>query len=823
MVDAVEILQAAAEDQLAVIGMGVDFPGIQTLEGFLDAIYRGRPVPVSNHSWQPDGGLSRAAVNALQDCAWDGAQHQVVGSLVIGAGSETNRYSEQSIATGPLLDFAGYSEPLPAMLVQAYEWLQNREVEAVILAGSHSAGQLQVPSVLFGFDQSVHNTQEGSGAAAVVIMRHSDAQRLGLKVYALLDGLAYTNPTNSTSYQENVIACARMGLQSAGVRPGEIGCLGATASGDDLSDGQEIAGLCAVYRGEPNQVVMGSVQSLTGTITGINGLVGLVWIALCLSNRLRPGVSGWSGPKYPELWSGSNFYVPADSLTWFHNESAGSRKAALDVIGKDGTCAHLILSGRAIPPQVEPVVRRSDAYLIPVGGSSQTDLVMALEGIQQDLQSGGSLSDVAITAYRRTKANPPSLMAVFLAHNPAEALREVEFGLRGIPSAIQKGSDWQTPSGSYFTPSPLGPDSRVAFVYPGAFNSYVGAGRDIFYMFPAVYDHFQEIAQDIGAVLCDEQLYPRSLFPFSKEQIEQAETDLLNDANAMMVSGSSLSVGLTSIFRDIFQVEPYSAFGYSLGENSMMFSLGVWGDGLHASRRLFASPLFHSRLAGPQNAVRAHWGLPTLAESTSTAGALWENFLLMAPVDRVQEIVNTETKVYLTHINTPRQVVIGGDPPACRRVIEKLKCSSLKAPFDYVLHCKAMESEYQALYEIHSLPVMNQPEVKLYSAADDRPFTLTQSEIARAVARDLCSMLDFPRLVETAYAEGARFFIELGAGSNCAKWVEDILRGKPSLSVSANRKGVDDVTSILRVLARLASHQIRVNLEPLYREQVFHG
>ena len=134
-----------------------------------------------------------------------------------------------------------------------------------------------------------------------------------------------------------------------------------------------------------------------------------------------------------------------------------------------------------------------------------------------------------------------------------------------------------------------------------------------------------------------------------------------------------------------------------------------------------------------------------------------------------------------------------------------------------------MESEYQALYEIHSLPVMNQPEVKLYSAADDRPFTLTQSEIARAVARDLCSMLDFPRLVETAYAEGARFFIELGAGSNCAKWVEDILRGKPSLSVSANRKGVDDVTSILRVLARLASHQIRVNLEPLYREQVFHG
>jgi acyl transferase domain-containing protein len=104
----------------------------------------------------------------------------------------------------------------------------------------------------------------------------------------------------------------------------------------------------------------------------------------------------------------------------------------------------------------------------------------------------------------------------------------------------------------------------------------------------------------------------------------------------------------------------------------------------------------------------------------------------------------------------------------------------------------------------------------LYSAADDQPFEMSVDGIARAVARDLCSMLDFPRLVETAYNDGARIFIELGAGSNCAKWIEEILKGRPFLSVSANRKGVDDAASIFRVLARLASHQTAVNLEPLY-------
>jgi PfaB family protein len=164
-------------------------------------------------------------------------------------------------------------------------------------------------------------------------------------------------------------------------------------------------------------------------------------------------------------------------------------------------------------------------------------------------------------------------------------------------------------------------------------------------------------------------------------------------------------------------------------------------------------------------------------------------------------------------------VVIAGDPAACRRVIEGLKCSSLRAPFNYVLHCKAMESEYQALYDLHYWPVRQAKQVTMYSAADDQPFDLSEAGIARAVAHDLCTRLDFPRLIETVYAEGARIFIELGAGGNCAKWVEDSLRGRPCLSISANRKGVDDATAILRVLARLASHQAALDLSPLFTDR----
>ncbi len=99
--------------------------------------------------------------------------------------------------------------------------------------------------------------------------------------------------------------------------------------------------------------------------------------------------------------------------------------------------------------------------------------------------------------------------------------------------------------------------------------------------------------------------------------------------------------------------------------------------------------------------------------------------------------MDEESRVYLTHINTPRQVVIAGDPAACKRVIDRLKCNSLRAPFNYVLHCKAMESEYQSLYELHSWPVSKIPDVRLHSAADNRPFEMTGSGIARALCQSV--------------------------------------------------------------------------------------
>ena len=218
--------------------------------------------------------------------------------------------------------------------------------------------------------------------------------------------------------------------------------------------------------------------------------------------------------------------------------------------------------------------------------------------------------------------------------------------------------------------------------------------------------------------------------------------------------------------------------------------------------------------------MREFWNLPTLGESDPHE-LLWANYLLMVGPEKVKEALPDEPRVYLTHINTPRQVVIGGDPAACRRIIERLKCKSIQAPFNYAIHSAPIHSELEMLTELHSNPVMGQPAMTLYSAATYRPMPVERQAIARQIAQALCNTLDFPRLVRLAYDDGARIFIELGAGSNCARWINETLQNQPHASYSINRKGVDDYLSILRLIARLVAQHVPVNLSVLYQDQPY--
>ncbi len=545
----------------------------------------------------------------------------------------------------------------------------------------------------------------------------------------------------------------------------------------------------------------------------LHSTLKLVW---CLNHRVIPGFPNWTMKEAPENLLKSAFYVPTELRTWFVPASQMERVGAVVSISGTGDVSTLIISagvnveiGESRNQQFEPLC------MIPFAGNSPEDILEQLSIFKNTDFSQVSLHQAARFQFRRwTKESTANSTACILGQSPEELIREIDFALNGIPEANAKNIDWRTPMGSYYSPNPLGSSGSIAFVYPGAFNSYPGVGRDLFYLFPEMYDRITGISGNIGNLLDEKRLYPRSLTKLSPADLDILEKQLTSDPLTMLISGTSFAALYTFLLRDVFDIHPKSSLGYSLGEISMMFASGVWNKGDETSAALRGSPLFHTRLAGSQDAVREYWSKTTnISENNSEK--LWANYVLMTSYEKVKGAINEVDRVYVTHINTPRQVVIGGDPNNCRKLIDQLKCPALEAPFDYALHCEAMESEYEALRQLLSWPVQNDPGMTLYSAATNGSMPINQDKIAQQIAFGLSHLLDFPRLVNKAYEDGARIFIELGAGSNCSRWVDESLAGRPHAAFSINRKGVDDHTAILQLMAKLVCHKVPVNLAPI--------
>jgi PfaB family protein len=725
--------------------------------------------------------------------------------------------SDHWALSGPQRPAEGGAGWVAAGLAQAQSALDADEAEAILFIGVNgpsspaasstpvsSPSAAQIPTLRIDLNQP--RPIPTSGAAAILVKPADLARQSGDRVYAVLEG--WSDPGKLTA-----VDAIRSAWSKAGRTPSEANFLEVTASGEEAPD------LPAVFLAGPEapSIALGSFAPNLGDAGSAAGLAGLIHAALAVYHRLIPGVPAWQGVNDPAAWQSTPFYVPGGSRPWFIRSGQEARNAGVDLGDSHRGYAHIVVSrAEDRGERANPFLPMASTHLLPVAGDDLAGILAALDGLQAAVESGAALKTLARQAYQAFSGVQPLALAL-IAGSPADLLREIDFARKGLPKAVEKGTEWQTPSGSYFTSQPAGPNGGVAFVYPGAFNSFVGLGKDLFDLFPTIYPRFSHLTQDIGAVLRERSLYPRSLAALSQKDLDELETALSQDPIAMLTSGTSLAVLYTYVLRHVFGVHPRAAFGYSLGETSMMYALEVWSDGDGGNAALSASPVFHRRLAGPKETVREAWGLPT-ASDAEPGEPLWSNLLLMTTPEAVREQIQAEPRVYLTHINTPRQVVIAGDPVAVRRVADRLGCPALQAPFDHVLHCDPVRLEFEHLAGLNDFPVQPNTETALYSAAAYAPVRFEQAEIARDIAETLCSCLDFPRLVNRVYADGSRVFVEVGAGSNCARWVDEILKGSPHLAVSVSRKGSDDLSALLRTLARLVSHCVNLDLSPLYAE-----
>ena len=491
------------------------------------------------------------------------------------------------------------------------------------------------------------------------------------------------------------------------------------------------------------------------------------------------------------------------AVPWFTSKNQPFRQAVLASPSADDEPLVIL---RESKPALTPILHQceGDSALWVIAGNSKDSLLAALQTAQYNSPSSLPVSAVPAATYR----------VCLLASNPAMLEQEKEKAYQSVSSALQNGKEWQSLNGSYFTPLPLGAGAPIALVYPGAFNSYPGMGGDLLRHFPFLHNWLEEHNEDAADTYQADLIFPPSAVGAEDIEREAAQQALLDRPLSMLFSGTAIAGLYTHLLCQGFGLQAQAALGYSMGETSMFFASGFWQHSTVMKTEISQLPLYHDRLAGRLEAVRTSW--QRVGYSPADDGTpIWDNYLLMTTPQKALEAVATEPLVYLTHINTPRQVIIGGEPSACKRVVAILRCMSLPMPYHYPMHCQAISSEYESLRDLHLQPLPMHNTMRYYSVFEQAPFILESTQIAEAIAGGLINRVDFPGLIERVYADGVRIFIEVGARQNSSKWIDNILKGRECCVLAVNQEQVPDHITLLRALARLISHGVTLDLRLL--------
>ena len=538
-------------------------------------------------------------------------------------------------------------------------------------------------------------------------------------------------------------------------------------------------------------------------------------------------------------------------------------------------------------------IASSELHLVLVNGENETELQQHLLKLQLLLEGLSPvdkrhyLKVMADQQYQHylTTSNKKYTLSL-LAESCEELDKEIQLAQQGIKNVFvnlaqperAKTTQWKTPKGSYFSAEPAAAkhnhhneatnkdlehaSKNVCFMYPGIGATYVGLGRDLFQLFPEIYPDVANLADDIGSSLKDTLLNPRTISRLDFKALKQRDLALRGNLADIAEAGVGFACVFTKIFTNVFKVNADFATGYSMGEVSMYAALGCWQQPGLMSARLAKSSTFNERLCGDLLTLREHWNLPlpqsngdikssdtkkpdtkildikssdiNILTTTEKAQApIWESYTIKSTLAEVEAACIGETRVYCTIINTPDSVLLGGYPADCLRVIKQLGVRAMPLNMANAIHSAPAKAEYDDMVALYTMAVNARINTKLYSSSCYLPVPQLSKAIANAIAKCLCDRVDFPRLVNTLYNNGARVFIEMGPGRSLCSWVDKTLeheqqknqlkeselkqvKDKNSVSVPVNAKGVSDELTYFRAIAKLVSHGVKLDLNSLF-------
>ncbi|MDE0622075.1 MAG: beta-ketoacyl synthase N-terminal-like domain-containing protein, partial [Bryobacterales bacterium] len=562
----------------------------------------------------------------------------------------------------------------------------------------------------------------GEGCGIVVLEPLARAQEAGRRILGVIQGSAVNHDGASAGLTApRGQAQARLieeALERAGWAPSDVDYLEGHGSGTPLGDPVEVEAALEVYgrgRSRRRPLLLGSVKTNVGHLEEAAGIAGLIKLVLALDEGVIARQLHFDEPNPRIGWGELPVRVVTKRTRWPRRKGRRMR-GAVSSFGLSGTNAHVLVEAYPAPEDAEGEQGRT--RILPLSAKTPEALGRLAGRYRSWLPDGRMvrLRDLAWTAtVGRTHFGVRAGLVFRDAAELRSALEEVQAGERALHSE----------------PSP-----KVAFVFPGQGDPWVGIGSRLYRTEPAVQDVLDR-CDSLFAEECGVRLLP-VMFG------EDGAAAELNATSWTQPAIYALGCALAEFWREA-GIRPSAVLGHGVGEVAAAHAAG---------------------LLGLDEGMKFAIERGRLMASLKSGGAMAAVFLTAAEAaDRIPELVGGADSggLCVASDNGPHQV-LSGSQGLLAKVLAQLEAQGVRTlplPHSEAAHSELTDPILAAIEQAGSamdpgsgsLPFVSSSTGKVVRGPDDLDGKYWRRQVAQT---------HFATAVGTLSELGIRILLDLG-------------------------------------------------------------
>ncbi len=727
-------------------------------------------------------GMSREQKKAAEEAIKNGRlgidDTTLLGRLNCTAGGFIcNRYG----IMGPSFAVSAACATALVALFNAIQLIRNGIIDAALVGGAEEpltpmhflefsalgalagvSGVQRIPSEASRpFDANRDGMVLGEGGGMIVIERESIARKRGARIMAFLKGMGASN--NHLGMVESSRHSQELAIESSfadsHTEPGSVDLIECHATSTIQGDVEEVKALQRFF-GQGRTTILSSFKSQIGHTLGASGINSLIRGVMALNAKVLPATLNYRTPDHEIGLESSGLVVLSEPMDWKSRQGL-PRRFQVNAFGFGGS-----------------------NYVVQVEESDDETGVVLVSSVENELIQRESFTKTALSALGiglfSTESRGKKYRIATVLDPPVDRLMLTETIGRGIESEGVARSQTRMPvrQGIYLREAIS--TMPLAMVFPGQGTFYSGMGAELYDSIPEIRKELDRAAKEADFDLL------RLMFLDSDQDLQKTRWQ----QPALFALEYSIARYLISM-----GVKPVAMAGHSLGELTALCLAGVYSfqDGFR---------IVNKRAQCMDKACR----------SNVDPGIM---MAVDAPLGFVEDRLHGVGNVYVTNINSPRQIVIGGPTDAVQELGEELKKEgyrSTRLRVSMAFHSPIMGCIRDELEAFIDSVEFHPPQIPVISNTTMKAFPDDSSEIKKIVMAHLESPVKWLQNVTTLRNDfDARVFLEIGPKDVLCNLIDDIFQDVDCIPTIFPGK---ETVSLKRSIADLVSKgQIPIDFE----------